>query len=50
MRTCVQFYFQNFNFIFKNQNPGIQSREMGKSLGRERNFEEGSFESGKEYW
>ena len=26
--------------IVKNQNPGRQSREMGKSLGRERNFEE----------
>ena len=34
----------------KNQNPGRQSREMGKSLGRERNFEEVCFESGTEYW
>ena len=28
----------------------VQSREMGKSLGRERNFEEVCFESGTEYW
>ena len=29
--------------IARNQNPGRQSREMGKSLGRERNFEEVCF-------
>ena len=34
----------------KNQNLGRQSREMGKSLGRERNFEEVCFESETEYW
>ena len=28
----------------------VKSREMGKSLGRERNFEEVCFESGTEYW
>ena len=27
-----------------------QSMEMGKSLGRERNFEEVCFEPGTEYW
>ena len=30
----------------KNQNPGRQSREMGKSLGMECNFEEVCFEPG----
>ena len=30
--------------------PGRQSREMGKSLGRESNFEEVCFEPGTEYW
>ena len=34
----------------KNQNPGRQSREMGKSLGREHNFEKVCFEPGTEYW
>ena len=29
---------------------GRQSREMGKSLGRECNFEEVCFEPGTEYW
>ena len=33
-----------------NQNPGRQSREMGKSRGRERKFEEVCFEFGTEYW
>ena len=33
----------------KNQNLGRQS-EMGKSLGRECNFEEVRFELGTEYW
>ena len=36
--------------IARIKNPGRQSREMGKSLGRERNFEEVFFESGTEYW
>ena len=34
--------------ISKNHNPGRQSREMGKSLERERNFEEVCFELGTE--
>ena len=29
---------------------GKQSREIGKSLGRERNFEKVCFELGTEYW
>ena len=31
-------------------NPGRQSSEMGKSLGRECNFEEVCFEPGTESW
>ena len=34
----------------KNLNPGRKSREMGKSLGREHNFEEVCFEPGTESW
>ena len=34
----------------KNQNPGRQSKEMGKSLVRESNFEEVCFEPRTEYW
>ena len=36
--------------IARIKNPGRQSREMGKGLGRERNFEEVCFESRAEYW
>ena len=36
--------------IARIKNPGRQSREMGKSLGRECNFEEVCFESGTESW
>ena len=36
--------------IARIKGPGRQSREMGKSLGRERNFEEVCFEPGTEYW
>ena len=39
-----------WNENHKNQNPGRQSREMGKSLGRESNFEEVCFELGTKYW
>ena len=34
----------------KNQNPGRQSREMGKSLGRKCSFKEVCFEPGTESW
>ena len=34
----------------KNQNLGRQSRETGKSLGRESNFEEVCLKLGTEYW
>ena len=36
--------------IARSKMPGRQSREMGKSLGRESNFEKVCDESGTEYW